>query len=178
MTSFAALSRTATIGSHRVQTNQTVRVMAAVGILVVAALAVASWGMSNEHRPRTLHDAETPGALRVVAIRFNDNYAHNRVGLVYDRWDAASRAIIARAEYVRRHRECPDAPGPAIVESVTRGPQGFWRVRYAIDSTQLVDYWHYVDGAWRFNLVRSNPDAVRLYKMPFSQYARQVGCGA
>lgn len=146
--------------------------------LVVLVLGVASFALVAGRHSRASHDASTREALRAVAIRFNDNYAHNRDGLVYDRWDAASRAIISRAAYVRRHHECPSAPGAAVVETVSRGSSGYWLVRYAIDGVQLVDYWHYVDGVWRFDLVRSNPDAVRLYKLPFARYARDVGCAS
>jgi len=164
------------IGSRPVQAKRAVGARVVVVVLVVVALAVASFALLDRHHSRVLHDAPTRGVLRAVAIRFNDNYAHDRDGLVYDRWDAASRAIITRRAYLRRHQECPSAPGSAVVEDVSRASRGYWLVHYAIDGVQLVDYWHFVDGAWRFNLARSNPDAVRLYEMPFALYARQVGC--
>ena len=65
-----------------------------------------------------------------------------------------------------------------MVESARRVSNGYWSVRYSISGTPLVDYWHYVDGEWRFDLWRSNPSAVRLYEMPFASYARAVGCAA
>ena len=121
-------------------------------------------------------DPETRQALEQIAVHFNANYATNRDGLVYDRWDSISRAIISRSEYVRRHVECPVAPGRAIVERATSSTDGYWRVRYSISGIQLVDYWHYVNGQWRFSLLSSNPKAVRLYELPFPAYAIAVGC--
>ena len=47
---------------------------------------------------------------------------------------------------------------------------------YAIDDVQLTDYWFYVDGRWLFDLPLSNPDSVRLYKMPGKQYVAALGC--
>lgn len=131
---------------------------------------------TSKHSSKTVSDPETRQALLQIAVRFNANYSANRDGLVYDRWDSSSRAIISRAEYVRRHVECPTAPGRAIVEGATSSTDGYWRVRYSISGIQQVDFWHYVNGQWRFSLVRSNPNAVRLYELPFSAYATAVGC--
>lgn len=48
-----------------------------------------------------------------------------KVGPVYDRWDARSQAIINRAGYIRRHKDCPSAPHPAsVTEAVRPGPDG------------------------------------------------------
>ncbi|MGC8510870.1 MAG: hypothetical protein ACP5PB_08390 [Acidimicrobiales bacterium] len=121
------------------------------------------------------HDPRTVAALVRVARAFNRDYQENRDGLVYERWDRASRAIISRRAYVRRHRECPGAPGPAIVEGASPGAHGYWVVRYEIGGVALTDYWHYQDGRWVFNLARSNPSAVALYRLPFAAYARAVG---
>jgi hypothetical protein len=49
-------------------------------------------------------------------------------------------------------------------------------VRYEISGVQLVDYWFYVHGRRVFDLVLSNPDAVRLYRMSPQQYVAAVGC--
>jgi len=121
-------------------------------------------------------DPDTRQALLQIAVRFNANYSANRDGPVYDRWDSSSRAIISRADYVKRHVECPTAPGRAIVEGATASVDGYWRVRYSISGVQLVDFWHYVNGQWRFSLIHSNPNAVKLYELPFSAYASAVGC--
>jgi hypothetical protein len=122
-------------------------------------------------------DPETAAALVRVAQAFNDNYDRNDDGPVYDRWDARSQAVISRAEYIRRHVECATAPqGPAHVESATRGATGTWLVRYEIGGLQFTDYWYYIRGRWQFDLLLSNPDAARLYRLPFAQYAAQTGC--
>ena len=120
-------------------------------------------------------DARTVATLRAVATTFNSDYAANRVGAVYDRFDAASRAVISRTDYVRRHRECPDPPGAARVTGVSPSG-GFWLVHYEISGVVMTDYWHYVAGRWLFSLVKSNPAAVALYRLPFAAYARALGC--
>jgi hypothetical protein len=56
------------------------------------------------------------------------------------------------------------------------GPQGAWLVRYELGGQQLTDYWFYVSHRWLFDLVLSNPDAVRLYRMSPGQYIAAVGC--
>lgn len=136
----------------------------------VSSRSVARTAMSAAREPMNRD------ALLSIAIRFNRDYQANDVAAVYDRWDKASRAVISRSDYIRRHIECPSAPGPAIVENASPLSNGYWRVQYEISGTQLTDYWHYVSGRWRFDLLRSNPDAVRLYKLPFAAYASAIGC--
>ncbi|MHB1987788.1 MAG: hypothetical protein ACYCSF_07370 [Acidimicrobiales bacterium] len=121
-------------------------------------------------------DPRTARALLAIAVRFNEDYAANKDGPVYDRWDTASQAVITRASYLRRHLECPTSPGPAVVERATASAGGYWKVDYSIGGVQLVDYWHYEDGRWRFDLLLSNPSAVALYRLPFAEYAKAVGC--
>lgn len=111
-----------------------------------------------------------------IATTFNNDYDRGVYGPVYDRWDARSKAIIGRADYIRRHTECPTAPASARVESAGRGPDGAWLVHYVADGAQLTDYWFYVDGRWLFDLPLSNPSSVRLYKMSDKQYLAAFGC--
>ncbi len=139
----------------------------ALGILSLAAAPASS--AAGHREPRTAK------ALLRVARTFNADYAANRVGAVYDRWDARSRKIISRADYVRRHRECHTNPGPARIEGATR-TGAWWHVRYAISDVSLTDYWRYEHGRWVFDLVRSNPQAVRLYRLPGPQYVAAIGC--
>jgi hypothetical protein len=49
-------------------------------------------------------------------------------------------------------------------------------VRYEIGGQQLTEYWFYAGRRWEFDLVLSNPDVVKLYRMSPSQYASAVGC--
>jgi hypothetical protein len=49
-------------------------------------------------------------------------------------------------------------------------------VNYEIGGRQLTDYWFYVHRRWVFDLVVSNPDAVKLYRMAPAQYAAAAGC--
>ncbi len=143
---------------------------------VVLVVGMALSGCATAARGAPPRDPHTVGALVRVARAFNRDYQENRDGLVYDRWDRASQAIISRRDYVRRHRECPTAPGPATVEGARARAHGYWIVGYEIGGVALTDYWHYQDGRWVFNLARSNPSAVALYRLPFAAYARAVGC--
>jgi hypothetical protein len=145
-------------------------------LVVLACLTLAACGATTRRAPSPVgHDPHTRQALLQIARRFNDDYAANRSGAVYDRWDARSRAIISRADYIRRHRECSTAPGPATVEDAVAAG-GWWLVHYSISGTQLTDYWSYQHGRWTFDLPRSNPQAVGLYRLPARRYLAAVGC--
>ncbi len=148
------------------------RISALGFVLVTTAACGASRPAAVRPDPRTV------GALLAIARRFDADYAANRDGPVYDRFDAASRAVITRAEYIRRHHECPSAPGPATVLGANRVDHGYFAVRYSISGTQLTDYWHYLGGHWRFSLLRSNPGAVALYRLPAHRYLVALGCAA
>jgi hypothetical protein len=122
-------------------------------------------------------DPRTASALLKIATVFNDDYDSGDYGPVYVRWDARSQAIISRAQYIKRHHDCPSAPhAAASVESATPGPHGAWLVDYEIGGQRLTDYWFYVHRHWLFDLVLSNPGSVRLYRMTPQAYATAVGC--
>jgi hypothetical protein len=147
-----------------------------VGCLVAGCTGAASHPAAT---PAPLPpDRHAAGALLRIAAAFNHEYDSGDYGPVYDRWDARSQAIITRVDYVRRHRDCPGPGTPSHTEDASPGgPHGAWLVRYEIGGQQLTDYWFYVRHRWVFDLVLSNPDAVRLYRMSPSQYAAAVGCG-
>lgn len=127
---------------------------------------------------RRSRDPETATALLRIATRFNIDYATARYAAVYGRFDAASRAVISRRDYLRRHRECPSPKeGKVATTSVTRGPGRAWLVHYSIGGARLTDTWYYAGGRFAFDLPRSNPSAVALYRSSPSAYARAVGCG-
>ncbi|MGI8447690.1 MAG: hypothetical protein ACR2MP_11035 [Streptosporangiaceae bacterium] len=122
-------------------------------------------------------DPRTAAALLKIATVFNNEYDRGDYGPVYDRWDTRSRAVITRAQYIKRHQDCPSAPqATALVESAIPGPHGAWLVDYEIGGQRLTDYWFYVDHRWVFDLVLSNPDSVKLYRMTPQQYAAATGC--
>jgi hypothetical protein len=122
-------------------------------------------------------DPQTSVALVAIAQRFNDDYAQNNDGPVYDRWDARSQALISRTDYLRRHAECANGPqSPAHVLSVVPNPSGAWLVRYEIDGSPFTDYWFYVRDRWVFDIVLSNPESARLYRLSFPDYASAIGC--
>ena len=123
-------------------------------------------------------DPHTAAALLKIATAFNHDYDTGDYGPVYARWDARSQAIIKRADYIQRHKDCPGgSPALSRTESVSPGgPQGAWLVRYEIGGQQLTGYWFYVGHRWVFDLVLSNPDAARLYRMSPSQYLAAADC--
>jgi hypothetical protein len=158
---------------------------AMVILLLAVALSACSSPAHRAIRTRpaaaatTRPDPGTTAALIRIAQVFNTDYTDNSDGPVWDRWDARSQAIISRAEYIRRHAECATAPqGPAHVEDAARGPNRTWLVHYEIGGQQLTDYWFYTRRRWEFDLILSNPDSARLYRLPFATYAAQTGCQA
>ena len=116
-------------------------------------------------------DPHTPSALLKIATAFNHDYDTGDYGPVYTRWDARSQAIITRADYIKRHKDCPSGSHTlSQTESVSPGPHGAWLVQYEIGGQPLTDYWYYVHHRWMFDLLLSNPDAVKLYRMSPQQY--------
>jgi len=151
-------------------------------VLAAVALLAAGCGASAGH-PATSQallppDPPTASALLKIATAFNRDYDTGDYGPVYARWDARSQAIITRADYIARHKDCPTgSPVLSQTESVSPGgPHGAWLVHYEIGGQQLTDYWFYAHRRWVFDLVLSNPDAVKLYRMSPSQYVAAVGC--
>jgi hypothetical protein len=123
-------------------------------------------------------DPPTRSSLLKIATAFNHDYDTGDYAAVYARWDARSQAIITRSDYIARHKDCPaGSPGLSQTEGVSPGgPHGAWLVHYEIGGQQLTDYWFYTHRRWVFDLVLSNPDAVKLYRMSPSQYVAAVGC--
>jgi hypothetical protein len=149
------------------------------GALLAAAavLLIAGCTGGGRQSPAPLPpDPRTGAALLRIATVFNHDYDRGDYAPVYARWDARSRAIIGQAGYIRRHRECPSPRPASVTESAGPGPRGAWLVHYEIGGQQLTDYWFYVRRRWVFDLVLSNPDAVRLYRMSPQRYAAAVGC--
>jgi hypothetical protein len=149
----------------------------AAALLAAGCSAAASHGAGADSRPALPPDQRSAAALLTIAAAFNDNYDDGRYGPAYDRWDARSQAIIGRADYVRRHEECPSGPVTARTEDAAPGgPGGAWIVHYEIGGQQLTDYWFYAHGRWAFDLILSNPGSVSLYRMTAQQYVKALGC--
>jgi len=123
-------------------------------------------------------DPHTAAALLKIATTFNHDYDTGDYGPVYTRWDARSQAIITRADYIKRHKDCLSGPQAlSQTESVSPGgPHGAWLVHYEIGGQQLTDYWFYAHRRWVFDLPLSNPSAVKLYRMTPQQYVATLGC--
>jgi len=152
--------------------------MAAAGaaMLLVAGCTAAAGHPVRSPAPLP-PDQRTAAALLKIATAFNNDYDNGDYGPVYARWDARSQAIIAKADYIRRHKECLGGGHvQARTENVSPGPHGAWLVHYEIGGQQLTDYWFYVHRRWVFDLVLSNPSSVRLYRMSPQRYVAFLGC--
>ena len=157
------------------------RLLIAIAVNAVVLLA-ADCSASSSHlavSPSPLpSDLHTAAALLTIGRSFNHDYDTGDYGSVYARWDARSQAIITRADYIKRHRDCPSgSQALSQTESASPGgPHGAWLVHYEIGGQQLTDYWFYVHHRWVFDLALSNPGAVKLYRMSAQQYAAALGC--
>lgn len=161
---------------HNVPMRLLYPIVAAAVILLGAGCAANTGHSASSPVTPQPSDPHTLPVLLAIASAFNHDYDTGDYGPVYDRWDARSQAIITRADYIRRHTECPSGPQTSRTESATAGPHGVWLVRYDIDGEQLTDYWFYVRHRWVFDLVLSDPGSVQLYRMPTAQYVKAVGC--
>jgi hypothetical protein len=165
-----------------VMENLAMRLMIAIAATAAAVLLAAGCTAGTGHpaaSPVPLPpDPHTAPALLKIATAFNHDYDTGDYGPVYTRWDARSQAIITRADYIKRHKDCPSGSHTlSQTESVSPGgPHGTWLVHYQIGGQQLTDYWFYVHRRWVFDLVLSNPDAVKLYRMSPQQYVAALGC--
>jgi len=154
------------------------RLLSAIAAVAVALLTTGCTATTTRPAasPAPAHP-RTATALLKIATAFNQDYDSGNYAPVYARWDARSQAIISEPDYIQRHKDCPGAAHvPSRTESASPGPHGAWLVHYQIGGQQLTDYWFYVRHRWVFDLVLSNPDAVRLYRMTPGQYAAAVGC--
>jgi hypothetical protein len=159
--------------------NVAMRVLTTIAVAVVLFTAGCAAGAVHPaaSAPPLPPDPHTASALLKIATAFNHDYDTGEYGPVYARWDARSQAIIGRADYIGRHRDCPSGSHTlSQTESVSPGPHAAWLVHYEIGGQQLTDYWFYIRRRWVFDLVLSNPDAVRLYRMTPSQYVAALGC--
>jgi len=160
--------------------NVAMRLLIAIAAVAVALLAAGCTASAT--RPAASPtppppDPHTAAALLKIATAFNQDYDSGKYAPVYARWDARSHAIISEAGYIQRHQDCPGARNaPSRTENASPGPHGEWLVHYEIGGQQLTDYWFYVRHRWVFDLVLSNPDTVRLYRMSPQQYAEAIGC--
>ena len=67
-------------------------------------------------------DPHTASALLKIATVFNHDHDTGNYAPVYARWDASSQAIITRADYIARHKDCPGgSPALSQTESVSLG---------------------------------------------------------
>jgi len=155
--------------------RQLLVIAGSAAVLFVAGCAASASHPSASSAPLP-PDPHTAAALLKIAAAFNHDYDTGEYGPVYARWDARSQAIITRIDYVRRHKDCPSSShAPSQTENVSSGLHGAWLVHYEIGGQQLTDYWFYVHRRWVFDLVLSNPDAVKLYRMSPGGYAAALG---
>jgi hypothetical protein len=97
-----------------------------IGLILAAVTAgctaQASRPAATATTPAPPPDPHTTAALLQIATAFNNNYDTGRYGATYDRWDARSQAIITRADYIKRHTECPAGPRQPAWKAQPPGP--------------------------------------------------------
>src|SRR5689334_10832730 len=85
-------------------------------VLVTVAAVAAVWLAVGCSASITTHPASaaslspsphTASALLKIAAAFNHDYDTGDYAPVYARWDPRSQAIITRADYIARHKDCP-----------------------------------------------------------------------
>src|SRR6516164_8800466 len=70
-------------------------------------------------------DPHTASALLKIATVFNHDHDTGNYAPVYARWDARSQAIITRADYIARHKDCTGG-SPALSQGTAmNGPVGW-----------------------------------------------------
>ena len=108
--------------------------------------------------------------LMILALASLPVLTREWIAVVYARWDGRSQAIVSKADYVQRHRQCPGAHNASRTEDDSPGPDGAWVVHYEIGGQQLTDYRFYAGHRWVFDPILSNPDMVPLYRMSPQQF--------
>src|SRR5215469_12391102 len=112
--------------------------MRLLSMIVVSAMTLLMAGCSaSSGNPAVSQsplppDPHTAAALLTIARSFNHDYDTGDYRPVYARWDARSQTIITRADYIKRHRDCPGGPQSlSQTESIGRGgPHRAWLVHY------------------------------------------------
>jgi hypothetical protein len=153
--------------------------LAAIAVALFAAGCTAGMAHPAASSAPLPPDAHTASALLKVATVFDHDYDSGDYAPVYARWDARSQAIITRADYIARHKDCPSgSPTLSQTESVSLGgPHGAGLVYYEISRRPAAD---------RLLVLRPPPVGVRpraeqprrgqaLPDIP-RQYVAALGC--
>lgn len=92
-------------------------------------------------------------------------------GAVWDDFDAPSKAVVTRAEYIHRLTECskydPNRGKRAVVQGVADNHDGTWSVVVRYGNLQITFPARYENGHWRFIL---NDAARAAMRMRFDRY--------
>ena len=117
------------------------RLLIATVVITVALFAAgctAGTGHTAAPAASLPPDPHTAPALLRIATVFNHDYDTGDYGPVYTRWDARSQAIITRADYIRRHRDCPSG-SRTLSQDRERQPGTAWGMAgdYEIGGQQL-----------------------------------------
>src|SRR5260370_17966568 len=102
--------------------RQLLMIAGSVAVLFVAGCTASASHPSASPAPLP-PDPHTAAALLKIAAAFNHDYDTGRYGPVYARWDARTQAILARADSLRRHKDCPPA-SHALSQTVNVSPGG------------------------------------------------------
>lgn len=132
------------------------------------ATSAASPSPSSSAAPA---DPKTPEELQAFAqVHFN-SFGYGDYASFWDDFDSGSKAVVSRAEYVRRLTACmahdPNKNSPWTVVRVSQNKDGTWSVVVHYVKYDITFPAVYENGHWRFVL---SPDARRAMTMPFNQY--------
>ena len=107
-----------------------------IAVAVAAATLLAAACTAGTRHPVAsalplLPDPYTASALLKIAALLNHDYDTGDYGPVYARWDARSQAMITRADYIRRHTDCP-RPADAVADRKCQRGRPGWDVAGAL----------------------------------------------
>jgi hypothetical protein len=145
--------------------------------VLVLALTLGACASKSAVGPSSSPAAEpkTAQELESVAQLHFDSFSAGDYGSYWDDFDAASKAVISRSDYVQRLKTCmqsdPNKSAPFTVQRVSQNGDGTWTVvvRYTRNQTTFQTTFPavYDNGRWRFAFTA---DARRAMQMPLSQY--------
>jgi hypothetical protein len=122
----------------------------------------------------TTTQAATAEGLRAAALVVLATYAGGNWGAFWDHWDAASQALITRAEYIRRKTACPGITGSITVVSLRSTSTGIWNVVGRRGGSLITYQFRYEKGAWVY--VVTDATVKAQLAEPFASYVARPGC--
>jgi hypothetical protein len=116
-------------------------------------------------------EPKTAGQLKYFSLIHFTSFSDGDFGSFWDDFDTASKAVVSRAEYIRRLESCmrndPNKNAPFNVVKVAENKDGTWSVTMRYVKYDITFPARYEANHWRFIL---SADARKAMRMPVSQY--------